>query len=92
MKNIFAFLAILAITVSCGENEDYYNIEGYAQGGTYRITLRSDLKKCKELQEGVERILADIDNSISGYNPSSALSMFNGHVQRELQRELQRKF
>lgn len=79
MKNIFAFLAILAITVSCGENEDYYNIEGYAQGGTYRITLRSDLKKCKELQEGVERILADIDNSISGYNPSSALSMFNGN-------------
>jgi thiamine biosynthesis lipoprotein len=79
MKNIFAFLAILAITVSCGGNEDYYNIEGYAQGGTYRITLRSDLKKCKELQEGVERILADIDNSISGYNPSSALSMFNGN-------------
>ena len=79
MKNIFAFLAILAITVSCGGNEDYYNIEGYAQGGTYSITLRSDLKKCKELQEGVERILADIDNSISGYNPSSALSMFNGN-------------
>lgn len=79
MKNIFAFLAILAITVSCGGNEDYYNIEGYAQGGTYRITLRSDLKKCKELQEGVERILADIDNSISGYNPSSALSLFNGN-------------
>lgn len=79
MKNIFAFLTILAITVSCGGNEDYYNIEGYAQGGTYRITLRSNLKKCKELQEGVERILADIDNSISGYNPSSALSMFNGN-------------
>lgn len=79
MKNIFVFLAILAITVSCGKNEDYYNIEGYAQGGTYRITLRSDLKKCKELQGGVERILADIDNSISGYNPSSALSMFNGN-------------
>lgn len=79
MKNIFAFLAILAITVSCGENEDYYNIEGYAQGGTYRITLRSDLKKCKELQGGVERILADIDNAISGYNPSSALFMFNGN-------------
>lgn len=79
MKNIFVFLAILAITVSCGENEDYYNIEGYAQGGTYRITLRSDLKKCKELQGGVERILADIDNAISGYNPSSALSMFNGN-------------
>lgn len=79
MKNIFAFLAILAITVSCGGNEDYYNIEGYAQGGTYRITLRSDLKKCKELQGGVERILAEIDNAISGYNPSSALSMFNGN-------------
>lgn len=66
-------------TASCG-SDDYYNIEGYAQGGTYRITLEAGLEECRSLQKEVEKILSDIDNSISGYNPASALSAFNGNV------------
>lgn len=78
-RNIF--LSIMAAAVlSCGKGTGYYNIEGYAQGGTYRITLETGFRECAELQRGIERILADIDNSISGYNDSSSLSKFNNNL------------
>lgn len=78
-RNIF--LSIMAAAVlSCGKGTGYYNIEGYAQGGTYRITLETGFRECAELQKGIERILADIDNSISGYNDSSSLSKFNNNL------------
>lgn len=72
----FAIAVLSAMMVSCN-GTDYYTMEGYAQGGTYSITLRTDFKRCTQLQKGIEAILRDIDNSISGYNDSSSLSKFN---------------
>ena len=73
-------LAALCTLTSCNQDKGYYNLSGFAQGGTWRVTLNVDsnvTKTPQELKEGIDSILLVIDNAVSGYNKSSMLSRFN---------------
>jgi len=75
----FFFVMVLSLfLLSCNQNR-YYAFSGYAQGGTYQVKYNSkDVKQGpSEVRDSVEKILKNIDNSISGYNKSSLLSRFN---------------
>ena len=52
---------------------------GYAQGGTWAV--KANLKGVdvheREIQHAIDSILLQIDNSLSGYNKGSLLSVFN---------------
>ncbi len=77
-----AFVTLAALW-SCNPNGRYITITGYAQGGEYMVKLRIDnvegqaAKKPELLKTGIDSILVAIDNSLSGYNPSSLLTRFN---------------
>lgn len=76
----FLFVAMAAAVLSCVPRKDkYITISGYAQGGTYtvKLNLKGVAASPKEISGLVDAILADIDNSLSGYNKGSLLSRFN---------------
>jgi thiamine biosynthesis lipoprotein len=74
-------LAIAAMSLSsCSRNHSYQTIEGYAQGGTYRITYEipgSGRNSIRFLEDSVQKVLDDIDNTLSGYNQGSVISKVN---------------
>ena len=69
------FLTLLS-AASCNR---YVSFGGYAQGGTYSVTL--NMKGVKAplagIKAAVDSILVTVDTSLSGYNPGSQLSRFN---------------
>lgn len=73
--------AILSCLAACRPQQkaEYYELTGYAQGGTYSVKLRTD--GCDRtpawLKAGVDSLLTLIDTTLSGYNPASQLSRFN---------------
>lgn len=79
------FLAALccAAFVSCMQVTTYMQITGYAQGGTYKVTLKvegNELeagRRTEMLKRGIDSVLTILDNSLSGYNEKSLLSRFN---------------
>lgn len=82
MKRIFFYMTLLlsAMTFSsCGEQDKYITIQGYAQGGVYSVTM--NLKGVDvdqdEICDSVNAILENIDVTLSGYNKNSLLSRFN---------------
>lgn len=82
MKRIIFYLS-LAVSIlalwSCEERDRYVNIQGYAQGGVYSVTLNLkgvDVPQ-KEISDSVNAILEHIDTTLSGYNKNSMLSRFN---------------
>jgi len=69
--------------------EKYVLMQGQAQGGIYSVKCKVDVRQAAVLKEGVDSVLAEIDNSLSGYNPNSALSrrnrgenLYDRHVNR----------
>ncbi len=81
---LYYFLISLCFIFSaCTPQKKYITISGYAQGGTYAVTLNLIGKNgyidksVKELEHDVDSILLAIDNSVSGYNKGSILSKFN---------------
>ncbi len=76
---VLAFLPL----VSCRPQDKYVRISGFAQGGIYNVTLNLNgyqgllTMDEAELQQAVDSILLDIDNSLSGYNRNSLLTHFN---------------
>ena len=84
IKKGFIFAALMTVsfftTISCDNNEGYYNLTGFAQGGTWQITLNVDKSvnmSAEQLKAGVDSILLEVDNNLSGYNKASMLSRFN---------------
>lgn len=86
IRTIFTALAaasLLASAASCGPRDRYITITGYAQGGTYSVKLNLNGRdgmigiRPEEVRDSIDAILADIDNSLSGYNRNSLLSRFN---------------
>mgnify|MGYP003304433754 CR=1 FL=1 len=71
------FAAVLLL--SCAGKDRYVTLTGFAQGGTY--TVKFNMKdvdvRVEEIRDSVDAILADIDNSLSGYNRNSLVSRFN---------------
>ena len=63
---------------SCGKNNPYVRIEGFAQGGTYHVVC-SPVNGIGEqrLREDIDSRLLAIDFTLSGYNQGSLLSRIN---------------
>lgn len=75
------FTILLALICSfysnlCAQQEPI-KIEGYAQGTTYHITYFD--KESRDLQEEIEKILFDFDQSVSTYIPTSIISRINAN-------------
>lgn len=73
----------LSVLGACGNDDRFVTITGYAQGGTYtvKVNLMGENglvdKSVDELKGSIDSILTEIDNSLSGYNPVSQISLFN---------------
>ena len=72
-------LLALTVSVSCTQGDQYCQLTGYAQGGTYSVKFNKKGVKVKldEIQHSVDSILTLIDTTLSGYNKGSQLSRFN---------------
>lgn len=72
--------------MGCTNSNSYYKIEGFAQGGQYNI-IYSDINingkqipySTDEIREDIDSIIRRIDNSLSGYNPTSTLTKINNN-------------
>ena len=72
-------LLLLLLSAGCTERDRYVRLQGYAQGGTYSVTvnLRGVRMAPEAVRAGVDSILQEIDTTLSGYNKGSLLSRFN---------------
>lgn len=79
---LFIIAAFVAVS-SCSGRDNYVSITGFAQGGTYvvKINLAGSEGKVSmpagAIKAGIDSVLLEIDNSLSGYNKGSLLSKFN---------------
>jgi len=75
---LMAVAISLFLAVSCSESS-YVQITGYAQGGTYVVTVNTNGASVKPevMKHSIDSILNVIDFSVSGYNKESLLSKFN---------------
>ena len=78
-RQVIAFLLGFLFLAACGERDRYVRIQGYAQGGTYSVTLnlRGVRTPPERIRLAVDSILTSIDTTLSGYNKGSQLSRFN---------------
>ncbi len=85
-KNSFLIkLLIIGTTflfVSCQSNSDEdkykrYEISGNTQGTTYNVIYIDSTHRSKFINQKIDSILNEIDNSLSTYNPNSKISKFN---------------
>lgn len=79
----FAVIVVCALT-SCCQSNDYHAIQGFAQGGSYHVIYsdrdgNGEIITADETQVSrmVNKLLIDVDHSLSGYNPQSILSRIN---------------
>ncbi|HQB79060.1 MAG TPA: FAD:protein FMN transferase [Tenuifilaceae bacterium] len=68
-------VALLFIAGCSSISENYYRVEGFAQGTTYSITYE-DVQQ-RDLSSGIDSILSAIDSSMSVYATNSVISKFN---------------
>lgn len=88
MKTFYIFILTLTFALAgCRDQNQYYRISGYAQGGTYNVTYSSSdssghtIKINPETLKGIiDNALLSIDNSLSGYNKGSILSKTNHNL------------
>lgn len=76
---VFFSLFVAVFLFAACSSPEYVAISGYAQGGTYLVKInRSGVKPSEqEIKMEIDRILEDIDSSLSGYNSESLLSRYN---------------
>ena len=69
-------LATALLVLGCVGSVKYEVLEGFTQGTTYRITYSND---APEIHVGnlIEKVLSEVDFSMSGYNHESTLSRVN---------------
>ena len=76
---LFPLTAMLLLLAGCGPaKERYVRMEGFAQGGTWHIisSLPAGAKPAA-VRDSIDRLLLEIDASLSGYNRGSLLSRLN---------------
>ena len=78
MRRRFTLLIILLMiaSVSCTDRR-YYQVSGYAQGGTYSVKYRGASARPEKVQALTDSLLREIDFTLSGYNKNSLLSRLN---------------
>lgn len=75
-KLTIAAIAVLGILTACND-ESYYKLRGYAQGGEYAVTYKGASLPPEKVKENVDSLLNEIDFTLSGYNKASLLSRLN---------------
>ncbi|MBQ6437143.1 MAG: FAD:protein FMN transferase [Bacteroidales bacterium] len=76
---LLPLMAMLLLLAGCGPaRERYVRMEGFAQGGTWHIicSLPAGVKPAA-VRDSIDRLLLEIDASLSGYNRGSLLSRLN---------------
>ncbi len=76
MKRIILAFTALGILTACADN-NYYKLQGYAQGGQYSVTYKGASLPPQQLKVKVDSILNEIDFTLSGYNKGSLVSRLN---------------
>lgn len=81
-KTLLYALSALILTfaaASCRQSDQYIALSGYAQGGVYsvKINMKGVKQRPEQVRDSVDKILSQVDFSLSGYNKSSLLSRFN---------------
>ncbi|MCF0177562.1 MAG: FAD:protein FMN transferase [Bacteroidales bacterium] len=77
VSHLLLFFLSLTLCSGC-KQQNYLQITGYAQGGIYSVTyLPTGNSNHGKLSKEIDGLLQDIDNSISGYNKNSLLSLLN---------------
>ena len=84
MKSFAPISAVLCLmAAACTPRGGYITVTGYAQGGTYSVKMDMDgpdgriRMRPEQIKEGIDSVLEEINNSVSGYNKGSILSRFN---------------
>jgi thiamine biosynthesis lipoprotein len=68
-------LLLLLLTACAPRSGDYYTIDGFTMGTTFHIVYEGASPAA--VQAGIDSLLAQIDNSLSVYNPQSVISKVN---------------
>ncbi len=77
LKPLLPLLTVLLLT-GCSGGERYVRMEGFAQGGTWHIICSLPSKvRPTAVRDSIDRLLLEIDGSLSGYNRGSLLSRLN---------------
>ncbi|MDZ7634514.1 MAG: FAD:protein FMN transferase [Bacteroidales bacterium] len=81
MNNLsLSAIPFILLVSSCSTPPEYAEINGLTQGTTYHIVIEKtpgiDLMA---LRQQVEKLLTDVDNSLSIYNDSSVISLINSN-------------
>ncbi|MFP4489327.1 MAG: FAD:protein FMN transferase [Bacteroidales bacterium] len=88
MNNRYLLLILLltAFLYSCQKGEQVQSrIQGLTQGTSYSVIWYHDKSDdTTELREDIGRLLADVDSSLSTYNPHSIISLVNRNEAVEL--------
>ena len=78
MKELKRFCSLLFVTVlfvSCSKTNDFYTIQGEAQGSTYSVKYIATEEKVTKNQ--IDSLLTAFDLSLSTYRPDSKISKMN---------------
>ena len=75
-QTLLLFVVILIAGISCTDRR-YYQVGGYAQGGTWSVKYRGARTSPEQVQALVDSLLVEIDFTLSGYNKNSLLSRLN---------------
>lgn len=72
---------LMLLCTGCGR-ESYYTMAGYTQGGEYRITFNDKNSQGRSIShetitDRVERLLSEVEHTLSGYDTASVVSIFN---------------
>ena len=76
LPTVLASCLLLAVLVSCTDRR-YYQITGYAQGGTYSVKYRGASVRPEMVRALTDSLLREVDFTLSGYNKNSLLSRLN---------------
>ncbi len=80
IHNIIRYIGVILIVIlvsSCqsGGGGEYYSIQGFTQGTTYRITYQHPTES--DLKDRIDSLLRVFDSSLSTYDSTSIISRIN---------------
>ncbi len=78
MSRLTVLLAFILVASGCTRPAEYAEINGLTQGTTYHIVIeKTPGIDIMALRQQVEKLLTEVDNSLSIYNDSSVISLIN---------------
>ncbi|MBP9848920.1 MAG: FAD:protein FMN transferase [Flavobacterium sp.] len=75
LKKFCSFLVVAILFISCDKTNDFFTIQGEAQGSTYSIKYIANEEKVSKIE--IDSLLTAFDLSLSTYRPDSKISKIN---------------